>query len=135
MSFDLERKLIEGTFKASMPAGSEIEFDNDVPFRPTGDSYTRLAVMSGGEGRRMELTASNKHRFPGVIDVAIFIKPEVGTADMRTISDQVANALANQSLTEGTTRITTYGARLDVIGRVGDWFQGNITIRYERDTT
>lgn len=133
MSFDLERKLIETAFKSGMPAGSVIAFDN-VPSPTTAQNWTRVSVLSGGEGRRTEITSSSPVRTPGVIDVAIFTKPDSGTSPARVIADQVDAALAHKSLTEGSTRITTFGSRLDFIGRSGDWFQSNVTIRYERDT-
>lgn len=134
MSFELERKLIESAYQAGMPSGSSIQFGN-APFVAPSGSYTRLSVMSGGEGRLKEFTGTTSQRFPGVIDVAIFIAPDQGTGPARAIADQVAAALANQTLSEGGTTIRTYGARLDLIGRAGDWYQANVTIRYERDTT
>lgn len=134
MSFALERKLIEGAYRAGMPTGSVIEFEN-VPLASTGTAYTRLSVMSGGEGKRLGVTATTQKRVPGAIDVAIFTQHDIGTASLRAIADLVTIALADKTLTEGQTRITTFGARLDIIGRSGDWFQGNVTIRYERDST
>jgi hypothetical protein len=134
MSFTLERQLIETAYQAGMPVGSAIEFQNDR-FVPTGNSYTRLSVMSGGEGRRVEVTATAHERVPGVIDVAIFVRNETGEALVRTIADQVTAALAYRTLQSGTTTLRTYGGRLDIIGESGDWFQGNVTIRFERDST
>jgi hypothetical protein len=134
MSFTLERSLIETAYQSGMPNGSKIQFDN-VPFiPPTSGGYTRLSVMSGGEGRRVEVTAAPHERVPGVIDVAIFIPPDGGSQPARTIADAVAGALANKTLTSGTTTIRTYGSRLDLIGKAGAWFQANVTIRFVRDT-
>jgi hypothetical protein len=133
MSFALERKLIETAYGASMPLGSAIAYEN-VPFTPPAEGFTRISVMSGGEGRFIGLTATDQQRFPGVIDVAIFVRPDVGTGTARAIADQVAAALANRTLSQGFTSIRTFGARMDVIGRAGDWHQSNVTIRYERDT-
>jgi hypothetical protein len=134
MSFALERKLIETAYAAAMPAGSAIQFEN-TPFAAPAAGYTRISVMSGGEGRPIDITAAaNRSRTPGVIDVSIFVPPDSGTAAVRAIADQVAAAIAHKTLTEGTTRIITFGPRLDLIGRAGDWFQANVTVRYERDT-
>lgn len=134
MSFQLERKLIETAFKGGMPAGSVISFNN-VPFTGATDSWTRISVLSGGEGRRIEITPASPVRTHGLIDVGIFTKPDVGTAQARVIADYVATALAYKSFSERLTRITTFGARLDLIGRSGDWFQANVTIRFENDTS
>ena len=133
MSFVLERKLIESAYKSGMPTGSAIQYEN-VPFAAPTDGYTRISVMSGGEGKRTGITATDQQRFAGIVDVSIFVKPDSGTAGLRTIADQVAAALAYKSLTEGFTRIVTFGSSLQIIGRAGDWYQGNVTIRYERDT-
>ena len=134
MSFALERQLIETAYLAGMATGSKIQFEN-VPFTaPSTGSYTRLSVLSGGEGRRVEVTAAAHERVPGVIDVAIFILPDTGTATIRTIADSISSVLANKTFSSGTTVVRTYGSRLDLIGRAGSWYQANVTIRYVRDT-
>jgi hypothetical protein len=133
MSFALERKLIETAYEVGMPSGSAIAYEN-VPFTPPAEGFTRISIIGGGEGRFLGLTASDQQRFPGVIDVAIFVRPDVGTGSPRAIADQIAIALANRTLSQGFTTIRTFGAQLDVIGRAGDWHQSNVTIRYERDS-
>lgn len=134
MSFALERQLIETAYKSGMATGALIQFEN-VPFTPpTTGNYTRISILSGGEGRRVEVTASANERVPGVIDVAIFIPPDTGTATIRTLADSVSSVLANKTFTSGTTVVRTYGSRLDLIGRAGSWYQANVTIRYVRDT-
>lgn len=134
MSFELERKLIETAYAAGMPVNSAIEFEN-TKFTAPPAGYTRISVLSGGEGKRIGLTATDQQRHAGIIDVAIFCAPDAGTAGLRATADLVQAALAHKSLSEGFTRIVTFGASLQIIGRAGDWFQANVTIRFERDST
>lgn len=134
MSFALERQLIETAYKNGMAVDSVIQFENVSFQAPTSGNYTRISVLSGGEGRRVEVTASANERVPGVIDVAIFVLPDTGTATIRALGDTIAGVLANKTFASGTTVVRTYGSRLDLIGRAGSWYQANVTIRYERDT-
>lgn len=133
MSYAIERQLIETAYQAGMPVNDPIQFSN-VTFKPSAGGYTRLKVLSGGGSRLKAFVGTTQKRYAGVIDVAIFVPTNAGTAGLRAKADQVETALAHKTLTSGTTQIRTFGADFVELGEQGDWYQGNITIRFERDT-
>lgn len=134
MSYELERKLIETQFKTAMPNGEPIQFGNTT-FQPPSTGFVRLTILSGGGSSLLALTGGAQRRYGGVIDVAIFVPPDGGTKALREKADQVEAALAHQSLAEGAVRIVTFGTDFEEIGRAGDWYQGNVTVRFQRDNT
>lgn len=133
MSYELERKLIEAQFKAAMPANSPIQYGN-TPFQPDASGFVRITIISGGGSGLLAMTGGSQRRYGGTIDVGIFVPVDGGTKALRTKADQVETALAHQSLTEGATRIITFGTDLAEIGKAGDWYQGNVTVRFQRDS-
>lgn len=134
MSYELERKLIETRFKAVMPVDQPIQYGNTA-FQPPAGGFVRLTVLSGGGSGLMAVTGGSQRRYGGTVDVAIFVPRDGGTKALREKADQVETALAHQSLTEGTTRIITFGSDLTEVGKAGDWYQGNVTVRFQRDST
>lgn len=132
MSYQLERKLIETQFKTAMPSGAAIQYGN-TSFTPPPAGFTRISVLSGGESALLSLTGGSARRYGGIVDVGIFVPHDAGTNGLRVIADQVEAALAHQSLIEGTVRIVTFGTKFAEIGKAGDWYQGNVTVRFERD--
>jgi hypothetical protein len=133
MSYAIERQLIETAYQAGMPANDPIQFSN-VTFKAPSGGYTRLKVLSGGGSRLKAFVGTTQRRYAGAIDVAIFVPTKMGTAGLRAKADEVETALAHKTLTSGAVQVRTFGADFVEIGEQGDWYQGNITIRFERDT-
>ena len=133
MSFALERQLIETRYQAAMPVNDPIQYGN-TPFQPPATGFTRLTVLSGGPAGLLSITGGSQRRYGGTIDVGIFVPRDAGTAGLRAKADHVEAALAHQSLTSGAVRIITFGAEFSEIGPAGDWYQGNITVRFQRDS-
>lgn len=134
MSFDLERQLIEAAFKTGMPTGEAIQFEN-VNFSPPPAGFVRITTMGAGGSSLMNVGTLVQRRYPGIVDVAIFVARDVGPKGLRQKADLVETAIAHKTLTSGNVRVTTFGADFVVIGKSGDWHQGNVTIRFERDVT
>lgn len=133
MSFELERKLIESAFKAGMPNGDPIQYSN-TPLQPPAQGFTRITVKGGGGASLLGIGSITQRRSGGIVDVAIFVPRDAGTAGLRQKADQVEDCLAYQSFTEGNVRVVTFGAEFVDLGPMGDWHQGNVTLRYERET-
>ncbi len=132
MSYDLERRLIETRFKAGMPVNAPIQYGN-TDFAPPSTGFIRITVLSGGGSGLLAITGGSQRRYSGVIDVALFVPHNDGTKNLRARADEVEVALAHQSLVEGSTRIITFGADFVEVGKAGDWYQGNVTIKFQRD--
>lgn len=132
MSYDIERQRIEQAYLDEMPVGAAVQWGNR-PFQPPASGFTRISIISGGGSRPLGIGDNNLRRYSGVIDVAIFVPADAGTAGVREVARQVDEALAQRSFTTGTARIITFGADLTLIGRSGDWFQGNVSIQFQRD--
>lgn len=132
MSYDLERKIIEQAYKDEMPIGAAVQYGNTA-FQAPSNGFTRINVISGGASRLLEVGSTGNRRYVGVIDVSIFVVTDAGTSGLRVIARQVEDALAHRAFYESGTRIVTFGSEFTVLGKSGDWYQGNVSIRYERD--
>lgn len=133
MSHEIERRLIESRFQAAMPPNHPIQFGN-TPFTPPATGFVRLTLLGGAGASLLALTGGAQRRHPGVIDVALFVPRDGGTRALRETADLVEAALAYQDLQEDTVRLVTFGAGFTELGPAGDWYQGNVSIRYQRDT-
>jgi hypothetical protein len=133
MNFDTERKLIETAFQQGMAPDKAIQWENNPFPEPPKTGWVRLSVLGGQSFLAGIAGAESLQRFPGVIDVAIFVPRNGGKAALCQKADAISAILAHKSFASGSTRILTFGARLDVIGESGDWFQGNLTFPFQRD--
>jgi hypothetical protein len=133
MSYELARRILETAFLEEMPVGSAIQFGNTTFQAPAG-GFTRINIIEGGGSSLLSIGGTRARRYAGIIDVAIFVPRDVGTAGLRTVAARVEDALANRAFEESSTTITTFGAGFTDIGASGDWHQGNVTVNYQRDT-
>ena len=133
MSYALQRRLIETAYKVGMPPGSKIQWGNS-PFQAPAGGYTRITILGGTTGRLIGIGRDSGYRYVGVIDVSIFVPRDQGESGLYAVADQVHDALAYQSLSEGGTRILTESAPLVVLGPAGDWHQGSVSIDFTRDS-
>jgi hypothetical protein len=131
MSYETERKMIEGRFRDAMPPGSAIQYGNN-PFLPPKEGYMRISILGGGSGL-MGIGSLSQRRHAGVIDVAIFVPNDSGEKMARDLADKIEAALAQLDLRVGSTRICTQGTNYQRLGKVGDWFQANVTVPYQRE--
>lgn len=131
MSYEIERQLIEDLFKTGMGPGSAIQFGN-TPFNPPKEGYTRISILGGTSGL-LGVGNIQQRRYPGVIDVTVFVPTDSGNKLTREIADKVDAALAHKDVRQGSTRIVTYGIQFTPIGKLGDWHQSNITVNFHRD--
>lgn len=134
MSYLQEQVDIESLFAAQWAAGpnTPIEWDNS-DFNPsdTQESYASLLVQ-GISARQVELgKPENTHRHFGDIIVMIFAPLDQGSASVKTLADSAANIFRTKFIGSG---IVTRSPHVSRVGRIGSWFQVNVTTRFHRDT-
>lgn len=132
MSYASEQVMIETAIAYGVNERYPIQYGN-TRFQPQAGTVWARVTIIGGQSQDLAVNSSFR-RAPGVIDVAIFVPPDSGEVKLRDLADIVCEAIENVEIKSPPHLVRTRGARLEVLGRRGDWYQANLTIPYERET-
>lgn len=126
-----ERKAIESRLQAAWTA-TPIRFEN-VPFVETDQPYVALFILDG-EGQQISAGTVALRRWPGLIIVQVFERPDSGTQGIRTWADSLAAIFDRQQFSSGNSGLIR--CRIPSIVPIGireGWFQLNVTVPFIRD--
>jgi hypothetical protein len=134
VSYLQEQIDIDSLFATQWAAGpnTPIEWDNS-DFDPSNaqEAYVSV-VVQGISARQVELgKATNNYRHFGDIVVMVFTPVDQGGAAAKTLADAAANIFRSKFIGSG---IVTRSPNVSRVGRIGSWFQVNVTTRFHRDT-
>lgn len=134
MSYLQEQIDIDSLFAAQWALGpnTPIEWDNS-DFDPSNaqEPYVSLLIQ-GHSARQAELgKPTNVHRHFGDIIVMVFTPLDQGSAVAKGLADDAANIFRSKFIGSG---IVTRSPHVSRVGRIGAWFQVNVTTRFHRDT-
>lgn len=129
--FEDERNAIESRMAANWTT-TATRYEN-VPFKETADPYVALFIRDG-EGTQVSLGTVALRRWPGLIIVQVFVKPDTGTKLAKTYAETIGAIFdrAEFSVPNGgsiTCRIPSVAA----VGLKHGWYQVNVTIPFIRD--
>lgn len=135
MSFDAERKIIEGQFNSGWQSSAPVKYENVEFSEPVNQPWAALFI-NPGEGFQASLNPNPTHRIPGVIVVQIFTPKDKGTAQAKKLADKAAGIFRRQVFTDPTAgKIVCKTPTLRPAGEVQGWYQLNVIIPYYRDVT
>lgn len=131
--FNDERAAIEARLQSNL-SGTPIEFENVRFTKPNGSPYVALFIR-GGTGNQASIGASrNVHRWPGIIQVDIFVPEDSGTKAAREIADTVSGIFLNESFASGTDGlIRCQTPSYQDFGVTNSYHRGVLTINYRRE--
>lgn len=139
MSFEAERKALEGYFKSHWTDPAVLIFDNTNQPKPeAGDIYLTFRLVFS-DGRQAELGAKNKQvlmRYDGLLQIDIMVPAEKGTAIGQKLADKAADILRRQQiLDDAGGQITFKIPQKKTFGVLNptDRFRVALSIPYIRD--
>lgn len=132
MSFADERRAIERQF-ADNYAGTDVEYEN-TPLKQPSTAFVSLKILSG-EGRQVSVGAARSlHRYAGVVQVDIFIPPDGGTDQARTIADTVEAVFRSKQISAGSSGTITFRTPSYIPRGVDKgWYHAVVSVVYQRD--
>lgn len=134
MSFDDERAAIETRFSDNF-TDLPIKFENASFTEPMGTPWVALTIL-GGIGKQASLNTNPLNRYVGIIQIAIFVAPDTGTATARDHADAIEAIFRNVQFSSGSSgTITTRTPFLSTVGVEGGWHQMVVSVLYQRDRT
>ncbi len=131
MSFETERQAIQGRFYTQWGNRTQVAYDNERFDFPSQDAWVRLTILNGTGLRRNIGDNAQIYRYPGIIEVQIFIPIGEGTDEIRLHADEVVNIFRNarfSGIVCDTSSVTRVGP-----AQGGSWFQVNVSTPFRRD--
>lgn len=85
-------------------------------------------------GRQISVGRGGLHRYSGTLECRIATPEDGGTAQSRTVADQLSAALGDAKFSFGTSgQITTGVPSYSSQGVVGGWHRATVAVPYRRD--
>lgn len=134
--FDDEEAAIIAFFQAGWAERTPVDYPNGPAFDPAAaPAFARLTVLTG-RGRRASVGAgtSRLRRWPGVVEVQLFVKWGTGSALMSQLCDAAATIFDEQSPPIASGKLSFGTPSRINAGRTGSWWQQNVSCPYERDS-
>lgn len=131
-TLDLVSIALETWVKAQFTSAALV-FQN-VPYTPVaGTPWVRFTVLPA-TFPRLVMTGSRDtgHQLVGFATAQIFVPLNEGTGGLRRLCDEMRDVLAERHLAVEAGKTLSLGpAEIQVVGGSGNWFQGNVTARFE----
>ena len=127
--YETERQIFEARMSAQWKTTS-IAWDND-DFIPTpGTAWVRFTIINS-DANNASLGSNILIRDTGFLDIGIFVPVGTGTNTARGYVDTIAAIFRNWS----SGGITCKAPVIKRVGELNGWFQYNVTVPFDRDTT
>ncbi len=134
--------MAESFFKtgAAIEAMLSEEFDDihltypNQPYTPVaGTPWGRVAILPATANRLVMTGSPNTgQEVVGFVVVQIFVPQNTGTGALKTYADTLRGLLNERRLEVDPGKTLSLGpVEFQVIGGSGNWFQGNVTARFE----
>lgn len=135
MSFQDERVAIEAQFANNWTGttADRIKWENQKFEQPKSGSWVALTIRNG-EARQASVNSRPLNRYPGIIQIDVYVPEESGTDTARSLADSAASIFRNVQFSYGSSgTITTRVPYLVTLGVTDGWHRVVVTVNYQRD--
>lgn len=131
--YEPERAAIEGRFAANFTA-LPCKYENQRFTPPAQSAWVALTILNG-EARRASIgTTTPLQRYPGIIQIDVYVPENTGTATARGHADTIASVFRDVTFTAGTTGKVVCGTPYATpLGVADGWYRIAVTVPFRRD--
>lgn len=134
MSFEDERRAIEGRFEEKWANQTKVRWENLEWNEPKEDSSWVSLTIVNVDANQIDLRETALHRFDGLIIIQVFVKKDTGTSEMRKRLDTAASIFRRAQFSKGNSGIIKCRSPFyQRVGESGGWNQTNLTVPFIRD--